>query len=361
MNKLIIGTLSLLLLYSCKSNDDTEIPIPENNEGVEIHFGSQVSSSVLSSSVTSTSTRGAFENGSGLPKGHVVGVYGIPAIVGQDKDYILKNFPDEDQYQEYLFNASYNVMETSGTKSSLSQTFTAKFPAANTGKNALSLYAYYPYTSEVSSSEFGFTIPIQLNRIDMTKTADYLYTGQIMAPVQKDPVELPLKHALARLDFKIYSTDPWILDHSVAVESIEIQANRESTGTMNIQDGAIISSGSTSTQYIYPTPNKEVEHIFPEEVESRLPKLTPVAKCLLMPYSASISSIVCNFKDADGTPKKYIVYKRGNNNPIILEKGKITTINLLYLPKDIKISAKIEMWGESITYDMTFKESEITN
>lgn len=360
MNKLIIGSLSLLLLYSCKGSDDTEIHIPDT-KGVEISFGSQVSSSSISSSVTSTSTRDVFENGSGLPVGHRVGVYGIPALIGDEASYTLEKFANEDEFQEFLYNASYEVMSTTVSKSTLSQTFIAKFPAIATGKNALSLYGYYPYTSNVGTSLRGFTIPIELNQNDMAKTTDYLYTGQIMAPVQKDPVELPLKHALARLDFKLYSTDNWILDNPVELESIEIKANRSTIGTMDIRDGAIQSTSSALTPYTYPTPGKVVEHIFDSEVGTLLPNLEPIAKCLLMPFNGSISTIVCNFKDADGTKKKYTVYDRKSGPSIVLEKGKITTINLLYLPKDIKISANIVMWDKSVTYDLEFKESEITN
>lgn len=130
---------------------------------------------------------------------------------------------------------------------------------------------------------------------------------------------------------------------------------------MDIQDGTIHSESSTLTSYTYPTSGKEVKFISKNNVESILPKEPPIAKCLLIPSEGLISTIVCNFKDADGIQKKYTVYKRDEKNHIALEKGKITTINLLYLPKDIKISAKIEMWDSLITYDMTFKESEITN
>lgn len=357
VNKIIIGVL-LLLLSSCKGNSEAD-PEIWKDETIEVHFGSQLNSSNISSSVDAT--RAVLENGTGLPKGHIVGVYGIPALLGDDGSYTIDKFYDEADFQEHLFNAAYDVIDTKGTKSELEQTYIAKFPASKTGKNALSLYAYYPYTTEIQTSNNGFVVPVQLNTTDMSKTVDYLYTGQIMAGIQKTPVELPLKHALAKLDIKVYTTDIWVYDNPVIIESIIIEANKKATGSMKLSDGAFLNVGNELTTYTYPITNKEVDFLYIDEVAEKLPNLTPAAKFLLMPYSSSIKTITCAFKGADGKRKEYTIYNRGiTGTPgITLEKGKTTSINLLYLPKDANISTRVISWDESATYDITFNEKDI--
>ena len=176
MRKTILGFLSILLFCCCSKDNTVDTPdIPDTNDkGVEVNFNSSVATSII----VTTSTRAPISDA--IPVGHNVGVYGIPAMMNNLASYTMSGRINEENFQQYLFNAKYEVSSVSGTKSNLKQINMPKFPSNQSGMDGLAFYAYYPYTSSpVYEESKGYKIPITLNATDMSQTYDYLYTGQI--------------------------------------------------------------------------------------------------------------------------------------------------------------------------------------
>lgn len=336
-----------LVLFTCCSKESTpgstEIPSVDD-EGVEITFNSGISTPSMS---TITSTRGALNTA--IPKGSHVGIYGIPAVKENPQDYTIDKFMNKGDYQENLFNANYEVMSTSGTISTLQQQFVAKFPSSKSGKNGLAFYAYYPFVdyAQIETLDMGpQVIPIVINKNNMAQTNDYLYTGQIVSGIRKDAVSLLFKHALARLDFRIYSDDSYnIVLNPTSINSITVTAMHSPTGIMYLEDGEIIPQDeSSSTLYNYPLTNVNVGYSLPENVSKR----NPIANYLLVPGDRLVS-IKCSLTDKNtGVTKDYEIYNMkdfpNQVDRIMLKKGEIININVLYTPRDATVSGKLEGW-----------------
>lgn len=350
MNKLILGT-SLLLFFTACSKESTgsgssEIPNIDD-EGVEVSFNSGVTTSVTTTSVT---TRSGVLN-MAIPKGDHVGIYGIPAIKENPDEYTIDKFMNQDEYQENLFNANYEVISTSGTKSTLKQQFTAKFPSNKSGKNALAFYAYYPFieNSEIENVGKGpQAIPIQLNNKDMSKTLDYLYTGQIISGITTNAVELNFKHALGRLDFRIYSDNAYNIGlDPVSIKSVTVTALHTPTGKMFLEDGEITPDNTVLTPYIYPLTKETIQYSKTENVS----KLNPVCSFLLVP--GDIISIKCLLETKQNGEKEYEIYNLKDYpdqaDRITLTKGQTVNANVLYTPRDVEVSGKLSGWTNAET------------
>lgn len=348
MNKLILG-LSLLVLLTCCSkensgNGSSEIP-NINDDGVEVSFNSGVIASIPTTSVI---TRGGVLN-TAIPKGDHVGIYGIPAKTEDPaSNYTIDKFTDEIDFQENLFNANYEVMKISGTISYLQQQFVAKFPSNKSGKNALAFYAYYPYTeySEIENQGKGpQVIPVTINKDNMALTNDYLYTGQVISGIRRDPVQLNFKHALGRLDFRIYSDDAYNIGLSpVSINSVTVTALHTPTGIMYLEDGEIIPKNTVSTPYNYPLSDEYIQYSSTENIS----KLTPVASFLLIPGDRLVS-IKCSLSETGtGITKEYEIYSLkdypDSKDRIILKKGEIINVNVLYTPRDVETNGKLDEW-----------------
>lgn len=361
MNKLILGTLSLLLFTYCSkessSNGSSEIPNTDD-EGVEVSFNS----GVVLSSLTDVSTRGVLNLG--IPKGEHIGIYGIPALKENAADYTIDKFMNQEDFQENLYNANYEVMSTSGTISTLKQQFTAKFPSNKSGKNALAFYAYYPYVdnSDIETLGKGLqAVPISLNKDDMSKTPDYLYTGQIVSGVTTQAVSLLFQHALGRLDFKIYSDKGTIATKPVRINSITVKASHSSTGTMYLTTGSIIPDNIRSVNYQYPLTDAYIEYSLPEDI-SMLPS---IASFLLIPGDR-IVSITCSLtEESTNVTTDYEIYNMDDfpeqQDRIMLKKGQTINANVLYSPRDANVNGKVNGWTTAETRAFTINANIPTN
>lgn len=362
MNKLILGLSSLVLFACCSkessSNGSSEIPNTDD-EGVEINFNS----GVVASSLVNVSTRGVLERA--IPKGEHVGIYGIPAIKNNPTDYTIDKFPNQEDYQENLFNANYEVTSVSGTISYLQQQFAAKFPSNKSGKDALAFYGYYPYVDNSAIETLGKGtgyIPIQLNKDDMSKTSDYLYTGQIVSGIAKT-VSLTFQHALGRLDFKIYSTDG-ILANKFKINSITVKANHSIKGYMSLINGSINPTNTQPIDYVYPLTDAYVQYL--DEINGQsISELPAIASFLLIPGDR-IASITCSVTEvATSKNTVYEIYKMedipNQQDRIILKKGQTINANVLYSPRDVNASGKLNGWTTAETRAFTINANTPTN
>ena len=359
MRKAMLGLLLLVLFASCSKDDTNDNPkIPNtNDEGVEVSFSSGVVTSILT---TTTFTRGPIV--SAIPMGHSVGVYGIPAMLDDPSSYTMQSRINEENFQQYLFNAKYEVIGVNGNKGTLKQVNSPKFPSNQSGMDALAFYAYYPFASNpVYDEAGGYKVPVKLETADMSQTYDYLYTGQIMSGITSDPIPLIFNHALFRVQFRLFSDKSEILDYPVEVTSIVIKANESADGYMFLANGLTKPASTALTSYSYPLSNLEITHVENTDPETIKYSVTPVADFLFMGGS-SISTITCTLKDKKNGERDYEIYNRvltSEAQRIKLEKGKIVCVNVLYTPRDANLSSAVNTWQVSTTtYDYKINDNE---
>lgn len=350
MNKFIIGALSLILLSCCSKgsiNDDETPPEPDGEE-VEVNFSSGVTTSI---STPPIGTRAPL--GGAIPTGSTVGIYGIPSIYNEKEKYTIDKFSELKDFQEHLYNAKYEATEIEGstTKSSLKQLFKAKYPSNQSGMNALSFYAYYPHTnSPIYTPQIGWGIPVTLRKDNMAETTDYLYTDQTTSPISLKPVELLFKHALARMDFKIYSEIGNLQKpgQRILINSIIIEAFNSSTGVMYLVDGFIQTTDTNFETYIYTMPPNSyiARATSPEEILRLLPK----ANFLMIPSGDCISTIKLSLTPEGKETEEYTIYNMDeldSDKHIKLKRGEIVTMNILYTPRNAETDAKLDKWTDS--------------
>lgn len=342
MNKLILGTCLLAALSGCGKDDAADNP-GVTNGGVEVKFNSGVSTLIP----TTVTTRGGAIN-TFIPRGEHVGIYGIPAIKSNPDNYTIDQFTDEGQFQKNLFNANYEVMSGSGTTSVLQQQFVAKFPSNKSGYDALSFYGYYPYTDTQNIEDLGkgyAYIPIRINKDNMTQTNDYLYTGQYISGITTTAVNLPFKHALAKLVFRIYASDlATIGKNPVRINSITVQAYYSTDGYMDLRTGEITPNKSyVPVSFTYPLTDSYVA------IESTPATVAPVTDFLVVPGD-KIAVISCSLTETKTNyTKEYVIYDIDEylNTPegrIIPQKGEAINVNVLYTPRDVIINSELKPW-----------------
>lgn len=356
MNKLILGILSLMLFPGCsKDNTSVNPEIPNaDDEGVEVSFSSGVAASISSNL---TMTRAILEGA--IPTNSSVGIYGIPALYAEKEKYTIEKFVEEGDFQQYLFNAKYDATEVSQTTSSLKQAYKAKFPSNQSGMDALSFYAYYPYIEKpVYKSKLGYGVPITINNDNMSQITDYLYTNQTVARISLKPVELKFQHALARLDFKIYSdkADLQIPGQKVKINSIIIKAICSNTGIMYLKNGTIAPTNTDETAYTYPLTNTYIKKA---TTAGDIEILDPIASFLLIPAGDCITSITLSLTpEGQDIADEYIIYTmQAADNRIILSGGNVITMNVLYTPRDAVVSSKLTQWNTIETRSFSIKQN----
>lgn len=346
MNKFIIGVLSLVLFSCCSKEDINDDDTPElNGEEIEVSFSSGVTTAIPTSSL---GTRVPLEGA--IPTSSVIGIYGIPSIYNEKEKYTLDKFAELEDFQEHLYNAKYEATEISATKSSLKQAYKAKYPSNQSGMDALSFYAYYPYTeSPVYVPRRGFSIPVALNKDNMAEAIDYLYTDQTTVKISLKPVTLEFKHALARLDFKIYSDkgDLQIPGKKIRINSITIQALCSATGTMRLATGGVKEDNTNLETYVYTLTNSYIDRA---ASEAEISELDAKAKFLMIPAGDCITSVKLSLTPEGKDTEEYTIYNMAETETdkrIKLLQGEIITMNILYTPKDAVVDAALSKWGDS--------------
>lgn len=327
-------------LFASCGKDSQDEPLPGEGD-IAVHFSTGVSASV---SVTETVNTRAVVTTT-LPGNSTVGVYGVIAVTGGDTaSYNMKNTAVT--FQENLSNTPYTVLPE-GTDPYGNQTLyyekTAKFPKGN--KAALAFYAYYPYSARAERREdLGMCIPWTINKADMSKTEDYMYTGRLFSGVSKIPIKLKLNHAMARLDFTFYTEDMDVMNSEPYLTQIEVDAFGAETGWMSLEDGELDYQNTLIT-YTFPVDSKLIS------INNRT-----VYASFLLPPSTVVSRVRYTVRNNLGT-NSYEVYSAVNDKPIVisLAAGKTTKVNVNYFPKEVQAVVGVKAWELLKSYDINVK------
>ena len=336
-NILFYFGVTLSLLTGC-NQENSVVPPLSGEENVEVCLNASVST------IETTITRSGIITGTTLEERAPVGVFGLTEQGG--------NF-----IEPYLKNLEYLNVGPSGALT-IADGSTVNYPP---GQDKLYLYAYYPYTTDVSTDGNGnASIPVNGTKGSEAVT-DYLYTGMITGSkalaAAGNKVSLPLKHALAILRFNIYTnTHDYTEDSHPILISISFTTREGQEGTMDLATGVITSNNSSNRTAVFLDYQAENLGIIANKA--------PIVKdYLLFPYEAAensaIRKLTLNVSMPEETENKEIVVfdeadKDENQNKVIvrLKAGYITTINIKYT-QSMAAKASVSEWqpGEEHTFE----------
>ena len=325
MKKLIFASLLLPLWFGC-SSDEAMVGNVENAEEMpDVSFCSGVNQ-----------TRAVIE-GSFLPEGLRVGIYGLVAepstsFSGTWGDY---------QTQDNLSNGAYTALEAVAGEQALRADVVAKFPA---DEKDLLVFAYSPYTESVDAE--NATIPVTVaSGIDDTE--DYLYTGEGTSTqsvaLQRDPINLTFKHAMARMDIHIQKGEAETLPESATLKQIVVTTKGGSTGTMSLIDGTISITEPEGGNVIS---TADALDIVVDDATIGNPVETG-CKFLLFPDD-EVTEIMLVMTRSDRESQGNIEYPIYVTDPdaVQLEAGRITKLTLTYLPQDVLVNSTLQAWQD---------------
>lgn len=352
MNKWILGAFfACSLLTSCSKDKDDDAPQSNGStdgRGAEVKFSSNVVADNVVVVGRSATTRAPLDK---FGENAQVGVLGIPAIQGGNNQHCnLRDCKTESDFQPYLFNGKYTYV--SGYDN-LQSEFQATYPS--NANPALYLYAYYPYTAEldyrsVGESSAQWAVKWKLEKTDMSKTIDYLYTGEKNVLYSEQgvvPIVLNFNHAFGRLDFSFYSKEASVIALNYVVKSVSVTCYSGDEGWMAITDGKL---SFTTNEFTckYPVVNGTLGVNSPSAV---------AAQFLLPPDQTIIKEVTCKVLSGAGIEKDYIVYQLNAYQPVPVKKGQITTMRVNFAPKDASMSSsiKIESWVKGTIMDVNVK------
>lgn len=325
MKKLIFASLLLPLWFGCSSDEAIVENVEQAEEMPEVSFCSGVSQ-----------TRAVIE-GTFLPEGLRVGIYGLIAEPGTSFNgnwggYLI---------QDNLSNGAYTAMEALAGSQELRADVVAKFPA---DEKDLLVFAYSPYTEEVDLETA--TIPVAV-AVGIDDTEDYLYTGngtstQSVA-LQKDPINLMFKHAMARMDIHIQKGEAETLPESATLKQIVVTTKGGSTGTMSLTDGSITIAEPEGGNVIS---TSDALDIVVDDATIGNPVETG-CKFLLYPGD-EITEIMLVMTRSDRESQGNIEYPIYVTDPgtVQLEAGRITKLTLTYLPQDVLVNSTLQAWQD---------------
>lgn len=101
-------------------------------------------------------------------------------------------------------------------------------------------YAYYPYSSKVTS---GTAVPVEI-----ASQTDYLYAGSATVTAKNPIADMGMKHALSLVSIRVRKND---YQHEGKLAKIEV-LNVLQSGTLNIGTGKVTSTGTASTYSVEP-------------------------------------------------------------------------------------------------------------
>lgn len=341
MNKALLYISLLLALMGC-SNEHVPAEEELDLENLCISFGTEVFYK------TKESSRAGVIETVYLPQGHTVGVYALKTRWEED-DYgqpaVIQASWSYENIQENFNNEPY---VSTGSSQKLTNNNPGKFPPDK--NSALSFYAYSPYTPNIVydpelSNPKAPKLEIVINE-NMATTEDYLYTGRIdkIPTGQHTIVNLPFKHALTRLTFRVFTNDVKYTDQNCPkLKGIKVITNNHQGGYLNIYDGNIEkSTGSNNTfEYVLQTPYSIIE--------SKTGDDTYVgADFLLIPGNNVIHSIILTIDDENGEEQEYTAYSYypSETDPKNLSKNTIHTVSIEYNER-ANFRCSIQQWEET--------------
>ncbi|MGL5981245.1 MAG: fimbrillin family protein [Phocaeicola sp.] len=326
------------------SHHSPEIPV----DSTLISFGSGIaysSTSIANEPAPANNSR-AVINTTYLPKDSLVGIYALQTEwIWENEQKVVQNvawwgvniFPIFNNSCYVSQGKSGNLFSKDGTK-----------PAYPDYENsALIFYSYYPYTTNVIYDPYQTEsraprIPITISST-MEKTSDYLYTGGVKCIAGDDyRIELPFKHALTRLRFKIRTDDPTITNRKpLVVKNITVETNSHQGGNMNLSTGDITPNRDGGLTFSYDTDFAFYAGL-PEE-DSYIG-----ADFLFLPSKNAIYSIELSILMQDGkTTETFQAYDFETDPSIELVKGSIHTAKIRYSSR-ANLQCTITGWEEEI-------------
>lgn len=351
----MIGAFCVCTLLTSCSKGDEDAPQSNgntNNGGAEINFSPNVvGSTVVEVKGRGISTRGPLDV---FEENSPIGIFGIPAVEGgKNENCNLRDCKFESDFQPSLFNGKYTYV--SGYDQ-LQSEYQACYPAK--ANPALYLYAYYPYVDApeyrtVGENPAQWAVPWKLETTDMSKTIDYLYTGETISNYSTQglsPVVLHFLHVFGRIDFLFYTTNSSVMSKNYQVKSVSINCDTGKDGWMAVGTGKL-SFTSEKIDCHYPVTKGSLTYNSPSNV---------AAQFMFPPEQTLINKITCKVLSGAGTETEHLIYEAGApgyNYTIPVKRKQITTMKINFLPKDVVYSsdAKIESWEKGVILDVNVK------
>ena len=325
MNKTLLYLSLLLALFGC-SNENISTEGEIDLENLCVSFDSEVFYK------TTVSSRAGVIETVYLPQGHTVGIYALKTQWEED-DYgqpaVIQATWANENIQENFNNEPY---VSAGSSKILKNGNPGKFPPYK--NSAMNFYAYSPYSPTIIydpelSNPKAPRLEVVINE-NMATTEDYLYTGRVdkIPTGEVTTVNLPFKHALTRLNFKVFTNDVKYTDQSCPkLKKIQVNTNNHQGGYLNIYDGSIeTSEGNNNTfEYILQNPYTIIESKKGDDTNIG-------ADFLLIPGNNVIYSIILTIDDENGEEHAYTAYSYypSETDPKNLSKNTIHTVSIEY-------------------------------
>lgn len=354
----IVLIISLfLLLPSCRKGEAPSSSSPSDSNSdvtkspVEVRF-----TSGIRVDVNQTLGTRAPITGNVIPKDSTVGMIAIYADVNQaSTNYNLEKLINKKaKAHELIQNAEYHVYDDNG---SLSQKYIAEYPSGTSEYNGLAFYGYAPRSEKLYTlytNKYSYYIPTYLDMEDMSKTPDYLYTGQfvVKTPDKTETVYLPFKHALGRIRFNI-TTDNIAL--GAKVKEIIVAADCDPNGKLFIEDGVCV------TDYTYGDESFASEFVYKIDKEIG----NGISADFMLYPGTKVFSIKCAIYTGDVITENdyYEIYPKPNQPEIVIQQGVYNTINVGFSPKEVQIGGNVSAWVEQGTDNVNIDQEtgEVTH
>ena len=340
MYRNFINILITTVLIGCSGQD---IPIQET---CYVSFSNGVFYDI-----TNTLSRAEVFESNFIPKDKIVGIYGFESTwntLKAPEDVTIDNNWEIDDIRINCNNAAY---VSQGVSKILRSTNNSELTYPAGEKAALVFYGYYPYSDnlvfdEVNEQDKGPKIAIEIDPT-MKTTKEYLYTGSVPSVPSdtRTTINLPFKHALSLLHFKIFTKDSkYTGNNCPQLTHITVTTKESQTGWMYIKDGSIGQNqgAATKTTFTYELPTPFKISVNNEDSDTK-------AKFLLLPANNAIDKIILTIKNTDGSTEDHIAYKQNDLNPgrnVELIKGARHIVNIEYNVR-IQITNSVETWTPS--------------
>lgn len=339
------------LFASCVDDacEDVVLSSEFDSQGVEVKFTYTVGAA---DGMSLTSTRSLLES-TILPDGERLGIYaiterysfddGVYIVSGERSDKYTSNIWHGDNLRTNFKNSCYEVATVKYNIGSIEFERQQLLPVGASGAfpsgadGALRFFAYYPYTTDVIYDGYANyplppSIPIMITP-QLEDNQDYLYSGPINAYAAKGIVNIPLRHALGRLNIYVTcdkSLTQYFADWCPLLDSIMVTTTANQVGRMNIETGDVY----TDPQ-VYPTYTKFTRRFSPGiQLTPYLTATNPAASYLIIPsvYGRAVKQIELFITDTNGKKKTYTV--QTPDNVLHIARGCVSNITINYSDKD---------------------------
>ena len=307
MKKIGFVLLSSMLLLMNSCSETSSPGLEWLGDEVAVRFTTTMQPSV---EITPTRAADGLIDGTTLPEGGEVGIFGIRTQTGAELPTTWKDaiFHRQMKNKQYLVEEGNTLSPQNG-----------ELDYHPMGDSLLTVCAYMPYSEAVTAEGY---LPV-----DLSEQTDILYTGIQTAGKRQETIALPFKHALGAVAFRFY-TDEVELD-GTAISHITFTLNYDPSdlkmslrdGTMqgtSVPDGAgyfVSLSGATVPYSLEPS------------------GIAPIGHTMLAPGEEfRITGLALTYGNNTTTEKTL-------DNPVTLETGKLTVLhincNLQKLPENI--------------------------